>query len=325
MVYWTAGAAGKDVNSGDMSRQKATSSDRAALGEIELPGRYNYVAAFLTLGCNLRCSYCINWLGAERRAGRLMSGADWLLGLNRLVSRPDLPVTLQGGEPSLHPDFHQIINGLRGDLNIDILTNLQFDVEEFIAAVAPQRLRRDAPYASIRVSYHPEVMDLAQTKAKVLRLLEKGYSVGIWAVRHPAHSRRIEQARDECTREGIDFRLKEFLGFHEGRLFGRYKYPDAVAAEQSGEAEGDVANAAGGEVLCRTSELIIGPSGDVYRCHGDLYRDRKPVGHILDEAFVIEDVHRSCGAYGQCNPCDVKVKTDRFQQYGHTSVDIRFP
>ena len=78
--------------------------------------------------------------------------------LFRLRSRPDLPVTLQGGEPSLHPDFHAIINGLREDIPIDILTNLQFDVNAFMRNVRPERVSREAPYASIRVSYHPQTM-----------------------------------------------------------------------------------------------------------------------------------------------------------------------
>jgi len=34
------------------------------------------------------------------------------------------------------------------------------------------------------------------------------------------------------------------------------------------------------------------------------------------------DEYRECYFYGDCNPCDVKIKTNRFQQYGHTSVDI---
>jgi len=34
------------------------------------------------------------------------------------------------------------------------------------------------------------------------------------------------------------------------------------------------------------------------------------------------DEYRDCKFYGDCNPCDIKVKTNRFQQSGHTSVDI---
>ena len=34
---------------------------------------------------------------------------------------------------------------------------------------------------------------------------------------------------------------------------------------------------------------------------------------------------RPCDVYGHCNPCDIKVKTNRFQEFGHTSVQIEFP
>ena len=105
-----------------------SSVDASARGEapaspkpIVIPERYNYIAVFLTLACNLRCSYCINAFAPLDRKSPRMTGADWIAGLNRIVSRPDLPVTLQGGEPSVHPDFIDIVNGIRPDLNIDVL------------------------------------------------------------------------------------------------------------------------------------------------------------------------------------------------------------
>jgi len=77
------------------------------------------------------------------------------------------------------------------------------------------------------------------------------------------------------------------------------------------------------KVLCRTTELIIGPNGNIYRCHSDLYANRKPIGNLLDSDFEIEDKFRECDFYGHCNPCDIKIKTNRFQQFGHTSVKIK--
>jgi len=284
-----------------------------SLPEFEMPARYNYIAAFLTLACNLKCSFCINDFGQAARRFGALSGSAWLRGLNRIVSRPDLPVTLQGGEPSLHPDFLRIIDGLRPDLAIDILTNLQFDVDAFMAAVPAERLRRDAPYAAIRVSYHPEVMALDELTPKVLALQDNGYSVGVWTVEHPGYAAELAQARAVCERAGIDFRTKEFLGTFEGRMHGTYKYPGALA------------RGAPRRVTCRTSELLIAPDGSVYRCHGDLYGGAAAVGHIADATFAPRDVYRPCARFGYCNPCDVKVKTDRFQQDGHTSVEIRFP
>ncbi|MEW5692425.1 MAG: radical SAM protein [Candidatus Hydrogenedentota bacterium] len=280
--------------------------------EIIIPQNYNYIAVFLFMGCNLKCDYCINYFEQGKFNRRYLNGREWVEGLNRIKSRQDLPLTLQGGEPSLHPDFIYIINNIRQDLNIDILTNLQFDIDRFIKEVKPQRIKRDAPYASIRVSYHPSQMELHNTINRVLKMQNAGFSIGIWGVMHPTNQETLLEAQKKCQRLGIDFRLKEFLGDYSGRTYGKYKYPDAVLKKIKKK------------VLCKTTELIIGSTGDIYRCHSDLYENRKPIGNILDPEFEIQDIYRECDFYGHCNPCDVKIKTNRFQIYGHTSVDIKF-
>lgn len=282
------------------------------LAPVILPPTYNYIAAFLTLDCNLHCSYCINSFGDVAPGRRHLSADQWLAGLNRIVAPPDLPVTLQGGEPTLHPEFINVVNGIKTDLNIDLLTNLELDVERFISQVPPKRLRREAPYASIRVSYHPEVMDIEPLAAKVQRLLAEGYSVGIWGVLHPDWKEEVLRAGAYCTGLGIDFRTKEFLGEHAGTLYGEYRYIGACGGHTRKS------------VRCRTSELLIGPDGGIYRCHSDLYAGRRAVGHLLDPALEIVSVFRDCDWYGCCNPCDIKVKTNRFQSFGHTSVEIDF-
>ncbi len=283
------------------------------LNKIILPETYNYSAAFLTLACNLTCSYCINNFGLSAEAGKHLSGEEWVRAINRIESRNDLPITLQGGEPSLHKDFIHILNNIKEDINIDILTNLQFDAEEFIEEVNPDRIKRDSPYASIRVSYHPEVMELAPLVKKVLKLQEAGFSIGIWSVLHPVQDATVREARRYAEGFGIDFRFKEFLGEYKGKLYGQYLYEGACGKKFKKH------------VLCKTTELIMGPDGSVYRCHGDLYESREPIGNIIDPAFDIEDIMRPCGVYGHCNPCDIKVKTNRLQEFGHTSVQIEFP
>src|SRR3989304_987038 len=141
--------------------------------EIVIPNSYNYIAVFLTLACNYRCSYCINYFEGGTLTRQRLSGRDVVRGLNRIVSRDDLPITLQGGEPSIHKDFIYILNNIKPELNIDILTNLQFDEDEFIRRVNPNRIRRKSPYASIRVSYHPQTMTLEPLVKKVLKLQSK--------------------------------------------------------------------------------------------------------------------------------------------------------
>lgn len=278
---------------------------------IVIPRRYNYIGAFLTFTCRYRCSYCINRFEENLIRRKNRSGKDWVKGLNRLVSPPDLPVTLQGGEPSCHPDFIYIINHLKPELNVDILTNVDFDVKKFMARVPPERLKRNAPYASIRVSYHPEVMKLEETIEKVLKMLNKGYSIGIWGVIHPKQKDAILKAQEKCKNLGIDFRTKEFLGEYKGKLYGRYKYKRASSKKLKKT------------VKCRTTELLIDSRGKIYRCHYDLYKGINPIGYLLDPNFQIKDRFRECSNFGHCNPCDVKIKTNRFQVCGHTSVEIK--
>lgn len=278
---------------------------------IIIPENYNYIGVFLTFACNLRCSYCINNFEQKLIRRKNISGEDWIKGLNRISSRDDLPVTLQGGEPSLHKDFVYIINNIKPELNIDVLTNLQFDTDEFIKKVSPDRIKRNSPYASIRVSYHPEQMNLDDTIKKTLKMLEKGYRIGIWGVTYPEYEYIIKEAQEKCLKLGIDFRTKEFLGEHNGNLYGIYKHPGACDKKFRKK------------VKCRTTEFIIDSEGKIYRCHSDLYAGINPIGDILDPEFQIEYIFRDCDNFGHCNPCDIKVKTNRFQIFGHTSVEIK--
>lgn len=287
-------------------------SSTKCIKSVVIPENYNYIAVFLSLACNMRCSYCINYFEEGRFLEKQISGKDWVRGLNRIVSRDDVPLTLQGGEPSLHRDFIYIINNIKKELQTDILTNLQFDVDEFIKSIPPERLRRNAPYANIRVSYHPEQMDLDELIPKVLKMQDAGFSIGIFGVLHPSQTQIIWDAQKRCQALGIDFRPKEFLGEYNGSMYGTYLYPGAVDRRFEKTC------------LCKTTELIIGPSGDIYRCHHDLYEGFPPIGHLLDTDFQIEDRFRPCKFYGHCNPCDIKVKTNRLQQFGHTSVEIKF-
>ena len=279
--------------------------------DIQLPATYNYIAAFLTLGCNLSCSYCINHLSGKAVRRPLMSGDEWIEGLNRIVSAQNISLTLQGGEPSIHKDFLKIINGVEKKHHLEILTNLQFDGELFANEIAPERLKRENKYSSIRVSFHPETMDIDETLQKSLYLIKQGFDVGLFGVLHPESEQQVLKAQKIFQLHNIDFRTKPFLGTYQGKLHGSYAYENAVAASSKMKCD------------CKTSELLISPEGYVFRCHHDLYNNLNPVGHILDESFEIKDIFRECVYFGNCNPCDIKVKNNRFQEFGHTSVEIK--
>ncbi len=283
---------------------------------ITLNQNINYVAIFLTFNCNLSCKYCINLAekGSSRKSlnCKPMSVNDWITALNKInTGREDLPLTLQGGEPTLHKGFIDIVNGIKDEVNLDLLTNFMFNVDEFIANISPAKFSRKAKYASIRASYHPKQNDIVDLLTKEKKMRDAGFYVGIYSLITPDNRAHIMEVSERCAKEGVDFRIKEYLGFDGKSWHGIYKYPEAIRQEVKKYCE------------CKTTELLIGPNGSVYRCHSDLYGNRNPVGHILDPNFEIQDRYRPCHSFGHCNPCDIKIKTNRFQEYGHTSVDIR--
>jgi hypothetical protein len=274
----------------------------------------NYAAFFLSFNCNLSCFYCVNAYNGSSLKKQEMPVEDWIRAANRLTFSEDLPLTLQGGEPTLYKDFYRFVREVKSDIKMDLLTNLMFDVESFMKNCPSARFSREAPYASIRATYHPFQNHLDVLIKKTLRLLDGGFSVGLFGILHPDPEIRnkVLSAQEICVKAGIDFRLKEFLGIYQGQLYGTFKYSEALS--------GTIRNSC----QCRTSELLVDTAGFIYRCHSDLYGGRTPIGHILDAHFCLDqiDSFRTCDAYGLCHPCDIKIKTDRFQIYGHTSVEI---
>jgi organic radical activating enzyme len=282
------------------------------LKPIVLSENFNYIAAFLSFACMLRCSYCINHHGGDLVKKRWMSGEDWVRGLNRIVPRKDLPITMQGGEPTVHKHFYEIIQGIDTRHPIDLLTNLEIDPDKFMSLIPPERIKRDSPYASIRVSYHKGQQDAVVLFKRVRYMLDRGYSLGVWVVDHPEYRDHTAEVEKMARDQGIDFRRKEFLGPYNGHNYGTMRYPDAVNAQELRHCD------------CKTSEFLIDPGGSIFRCHSDLYANRFALGHILDpEPPKLLGQWAPCAVYGKCNSCDIKVKFNRFQEHGNYSVEVR--
>ncbi|WNV06751.1 4Fe-4S cluster-binding domain-containing protein [Candidatus Methylospira mobilis] len=354
------------------------------LPELKLPDTLNYVGAFLTLQCNLSCSYCIN--DPEQKGQReslfpikaktqriCLTPDEWTRALNRIPYRQDLPITLQGGEPMLYwgsKGVGQILSGTQH--YFDLLTNFPVKPEAFANNLNGQqhKLQRDAPYPSIRVSYHAEEMNrvwhghgFAELVARCEALSRYGFrvspvkadsDVGIYMVAHPQN--RLTAEMEAIYAGRVPFETKEFLGLHDGKLYGHYLYPFSTDLIAGGIHPRTLS------CECRTTELLIDPLGFVWGCHFYLYqswvsggplrefealeaqdfrykesgagifssRILAPVGHLLDPDFAMSDleVYRACHQYGRCIGCDTKIKNDRFQSYydqgiSHTSVEIR--
>ncbi len=273
---------------------------------IILPKHYNYIEAYLTYDCNMACTYCLNHFLPLTCPVPLTTDL-WIKALGRLNPTRDLPITLGGGEPTMHPGFYKIVDSIP-DGRVDLLTNGAFVCQEFMENVSPKKFSRGARYASIRISLHPTT-DLKLLYNNLTILRSNGYSVGLWSTDHPTMTRTLLHARDFCVDYQIDFRVKEFLGYYKGKLYGRYKYPDAIGRGYTST------------VKCNPSELLIASNGVVFKCHADLYAYRNPIGDM--SKTVTFSKFMECSEYGNCHPCDIKLKYNRFQEYGHCSVEVK--
>lgn len=250
---------------------------------MQLPSIYNYIGVLITLRCNFKCSYCLNWrLNKEER------DVDyWLKAIDRIET--DLPITLSGGEPSIHKAFFPLLTNL--DKKFDLLTNLTFDVDRFIKDVPLERFQNGKDYAPIRVSYHPGFSGKIDVLGKVKKLIDNGFRVGLYVVETDESKYIIESLKQI---DWLDLQVKPYID-HEVKINKKR------------------------ERRCAISEVIVGPDGNVYKCHRDLYKGEYPLGDLLT-IKSINYCFRYCINANECHPCDTKTKRDRYGNPGYTSV-----
>ncbi len=286
--------------------------------KIVIPDNYDYIGVYLTNKCHLRCDYCITShynSGFSGRKIRCLSPGQWVEALNRFVLPKEVPVTLQGGEPFLYPGIWEILEGVKH--RIDILTALPTFLtrEHFVKLKTLEWNKRKAPYPAIRVSYHKGQHDYKELIKRIAEL-QTVLSIGLYCLEHPSYKEEFIEVEQFGKGLGIEVRRKEFLGYWQDKLYGTFRYNDACIGINKGM-----------RVKCRNTVIPIGPNGDIYHCHSDLYFGRESLksGNVLDDDLVIEDKYHNCDNYGTCSECDVKIKTNRYQIFGYTSADIKFP
>jgi hypothetical protein len=276
---------------------------------IKVPARYSYSEFYLTLRCNFSCDWCINKYTGVTRKRRELSAREWILGLNNLDTH--LPLTFGGGEPTIHPGFYDILDKLRPDLKIDLLSNGKFDLPEFLERTTPSRFsRKGDEYKSIRFSYHPGHTNLESIVATSKKLGKYGYKVGIFGLNYPTNLVHNIAMAERCSKAGVYFFVRDFLGYYEDHLYGIFQYYSALNGNRK-------------SCQCRIQELLVGPEGNVYKCHRDLYAGENEVGNILNMAFEMKDEFLPCHNFGLCNPCDIKKKLGPDLSTSKCSVEIK--
>jgi len=82
-------------------------------------GRYrDWLEVNLTPACNARCEWCV-----ERRGWHPDKRATWQDLISTALATDATNVILLGGEPTLHPNFREIVDGLAGKVRVWVTTN----------------------------------------------------------------------------------------------------------------------------------------------------------------------------------------------------------
>lgn len=275
------------------------------LPQIKIGGDINCIAAYLT-------DYNDPTNGPSEPGGRFpvsktqfMTAAQWTSALNRLDPANDTPVRLINGGPALHPEFHDIIEGLNNSLQLIFATSLKFDTAEFIKQTQPGRSIK------VHAGYAPETLKADEAISRSTKLKDAGFDITVIMGVRPDIALFEPEIRHKCESAGIDFIARDMPDPGASGQGGKLKWDDCCGAAHAKN------------VLCRTTGILIAPDGNVYRCHSNLYNRADPVVHILSPFFPATKKFLPCGRYGGCDPADVALSPAR-NLVNTISVDIIF-
>lgn len=254
--------------------------------------------AYLTARCNFACDYCIQkpqMIPGQRRKpwGRYqeLTGRQWVDALNAFPVRPEHPLILTGGEPSLHKDFFFIASRLEG-YDLDMTSNLTFDVDAFAREMRAHGKRFKTSFHT----YHPKFLSPEKWLDQAERLRDSGVveqptfsMVNLERFPHfrdDEHDANLRRLAKLAERRGLVYQWNEFRGTHMGEAFNRdHKFA----------------------IECTSAWVNIDPEGNVYNCQYHLTERRNAFGNVTDIARC-RPLPRfgeffACSDFGYCDPC----------------------
>jgi MoaA/NifB/PqqE/SkfB family radical SAM enzyme len=277
-------------------------------------------SVFLTLKCNFSCAFCIQKTAGKIPSYNLASGKDWISALNSIEDRRKRKflflnkvkkISLIGGEPTLHPDFFEIINSLDYDWNITITSNLGSPAFDNISEFA-KKLKRRRKFR-IHASFHEGPIDEIEFIKKIKGLKQAGILVNrIFTVCWPPDNlERFNQYGRTFKANGLFLEKQRYNGFYKEKFYpftgdeAAFEFKDNI--KNYDEYSKGCSMTARKEILCRMNKVLFAPDGTIYNCHYKLYsKSSDSYGNIFstDAKVHIPEDYFPCSDYGFCNPCD---------------------
>src|SRR3989339_15798 len=148
--------------------------------------------------CNFRCPFCWfngNW---EEMAGhnRIIPIEDMISLWKRFREKyGECHVMITGGEPTLYPNFIDLIEELSKIHTVKVTSQLSTDMYTFAERLDPQRVVLD-------MNFHPLESKLEPFTRKVLYLKKKGFKGGVCYLAYPPVMTEIDFYREKFEAAG---------------------------------------------------------------------------------------------------------------------------
>ena len=174
----------------------------------------------IMLPCNYRCSYCI--VHNESAPYLILGVPEWRTIWERLFRLYGCSqVRFAGGEPTIYPNYIDLVGMILEMHTVDVTTNLSFDVEEWIRKVPSEGI-------AISGSLHLEHTEPEPFMRKLLTLRDKGNQlISASLVAYPTYLDRVESTRELFEKNNILFKIIPFNGVYQGQ-----RYPAAYSDDQ---------------------------------------------------------------------------------------------
>lgn len=257
--------------------------------------------------CNYRCSYCTQRFLDDRKRW-LRDGPAFLKGFAHLDGPWE--VKLSGGEPFLHPNLLEIVEGLRElGHRVSVVTNFSATRERLRAFLDAAGCALRVFSASLHLEYVGEMNELDAFLHKAVWLQEQlptGASFNITTVATRANIPRLQSLSEQFTESGLRFKVqpekydREVIEYTE-------EEKSLILSLGGHNGLGEVAPSFKGRPCwAGARSFTLDDKGNAWRCYPARRFRAQYLGNFLDETFKLARGPSAC-LYDYCN-CTVPIE-----------------
>ena len=239
--------------------------------------------------CNYQCPYCGVWKD-HPELDVILSPQEWGKIWNRIYDMyGKCHLYISGGEPSVYPNFYEIVDVIASKHFPDICTNLSWDVDKLINKFTPENLR-------ISATFHPSMAKFEDFFVKAVKAKDFLDDRQIYYVCFPNQIKAMPERSAKLKEEGIKLIPLPLRGdgFTLNSEEEKKIIEDLSPYKGSEKMEYQLQNTSPKGKLCRAGKdyAVIRVDGTVDRC--SQYKNGS-VGKIRDDNFSL---------FSECKKCE---------------------